>query len=84
MAGRVDQIQVVLAAVGRGVLERRGLRLDRDAALALQVHRIEHLRFHFAIAQAAAALNQAVGQRRFAVVDMRDDRKVADVLHAVQ
>ena len=45
------------------------------------VHRVEHLRFHFAIAQTAAALDQPVRERGFAVVDMGDDRKVSDVLH---
>ena len=62
--------------------QRRGLRLDRDAALALEVHRVEHLRLHLAVGQAAAALDQAIGERRLAVVDVRDDGKIADVLHA--
>ena len=82
MARRVDQVQVVDLAVARLVFERRGLRLDRDAALALDVHRVEHLRFHLAVAQAAAALDDAVGQRALAVVDVGNDREVADVVHA--
>ena len=82
MAGGVDQVEAVDAAVARRVLQRRGLRLDRDAALALDVHRVEHLRFHFPVAEAAAALDQAIGQRRFAVVDVGDDRKIADLIHA--
>ena len=57
------------------------LRLDGDAAFALQVHRIEHLRLHFARLQAAAQLDEAVSQRRFAVIDVGNDGKVADVLH---
>ena len=44
MAGRVDQVQVVGLAVGGRVLDPHGLRLDRDPALALEVHRVEHLR----------------------------------------
>ena len=32
--------------VARGVAQCGGLRLDGDAALALDVHRVEHLRFH--------------------------------------
>ena len=82
VAGGVDQVEAVDAAVARRVLQRRGLRLDRDAALALDVHRVEHLRFHLAVAQAAAALDQAIGQRRLAVVDVGDDREIADVVHA--
>ena len=82
VAGRVDQIELVGAAVPRGVLERRGLRLDRDAALALDVHRVEHLRFHLAIGEAAATLDQAIGKRRLAMVDVGDDREIADLIHA--
>jgi hypothetical protein len=81
VAGRVDQVELVGLAVARLVLQRRGLRLDGDAALALDVHRVEHLRFHLAVGQAAAALDDAVGQRALAVVDVGDDGEIADVLH---
>ena len=81
MPGRVDEIQLVGLAVARLVLQRSRLRLDGDAALALQVHGVEHLLGHLAVRQAAAALDEAVGKRRLAVVDVRDDREVADVLH---
>ena len=36
---------------------------DGDAALALQVHRVEHLLHHFALGQRAGHLEQAVRQR---------------------
>jgi hypothetical protein len=78
----VDQIQVVDASIACGVLKRRRLCLDRDAALALDVHRVEHLRFHLAIAQAAAALDQAIGERALAVIDVGNDREISDVVHA--
>ena len=77
----VDQVEVVDLAVARRVFERCGLRLDGDAALALDVHRVEHLRFHLAITQAAAALDDAIGQRALAVVDVGNDREIADVIH---
>ena len=54
------------------------MRLDRDAALALEVHRVEHLRFHLARLQRAGQLEKAVGERRLAVIDVRDDREIAD------
>ena len=78
---RIDQVELVRFAVARPVRQCGGLRLDRDPALALEVHRVEHLRFHLAIGQAAAPLDETVGQRRLAVVDVRDDREIADVLH---
>ncbi len=79
MARRVDQVQHVILAVAGVVFEPHGLRLDRDAALALDVHRVEHLLLHLARFQPAGELDDAVGQRRLAVVDMGDDGEVADV-----
>ena len=56
------------------------MRLDGDAALALEIHRVEDLRLHLARLQGAGDLEKAVRQRRLAVVDVRDDREVSDVL----
>ena len=81
MAGRVDQMQLVHLAVACLVFQRGGLRLDGDAALALQIHGVKHLRLHFTRRQTAAQLDDAVCQRRFAVVDVGDNGKVADVFH---
>ena len=80
VAGRVDQVQLVVLAVLRAVGEAHGLRLDGDAALALDVHGVEHLLLHLARFQPAGHLDQPVGERRFAVVDMGDDREIADVV----
>src|SRR3546814_10437129 len=44
---------------------------------------VEHLGFHLARGQASAQLDDAVGQGRLAVVDMGDDREIADVPHRV-
>ena len=51
---RVDQVDLIVEPVARAVLQRDALRLDRDAALALEVHRVEHLVLHLARRQAAA------------------------------
>jgi hypothetical protein len=76
---RVDEIQLVELAVFRFVVEADRLGLDGDAALALDVHGIEHLLLHLPGREAAAELDQAVRQCRLAVVDMGNDRKIADV-----
>ncbi len=81
VAGRVDQVQVVGLPVGGRVLDPHRLRLDRDPALALEVHRVEHLGLHFLRVDGAGDLEDAVGQGRLAVVDVGDDREVADVVH---
>jgi hypothetical protein len=79
VARRVDQVELVGLAVARVVGEAHRLGLDGDTPLAFQLHGIEHLLLHLPVAEPAAALNQAVGQRRLAVVDVGDDREVADV-----
>ena len=63
-----------------GVVDHaHGLRLDGDAALALDVHRVEHLLHHVALLDRVGELEDAVGQRGLPVVDVRDDREVAYV-----
>src|SRR5262245_31484343 len=80
MAGRVDQVEDIVLAILGLVFEPDGLRLDGDATLALDIHRIEHLLDHFARLQPAGELDQPVGQRRLAVVDVRDNREIADAV----
>ena len=53
--------------------------LDGDAALALKVHGVEDLGLHLARGQRAGELEEPVGESGLAVVDVRDDREVADV-----
>jgi hypothetical protein len=50
---------------------------DRDATFFFQVHRVEDLRGHLALRQRAGSLEQAVGQRGLAVVDMGDDAEIS-------
>jgi hypothetical protein len=69
--GCVDEVQDVVAPV-----QADGLELDRDAALALDVHRVEVLLPHQAGIDRARPFEQAVRQRRLAVVDVRDDAEV--------
>ena len=79
MPGGVDQMQLIGLAVLRGVHHAHRLRLDRDAALALEVHRVEHLRAHLTRRDRMRQLEDPIGERRLAVIDVRDDREVADV-----
>ena len=72
---RVDQVQLVALP---GHAHRLGL--DRDPALALELHRIQHLRPHVPSGDGVRHLENSIGERRLAVVDVRDDREVADVL----
>ena len=74
--GRVDDVELDVAVVDRRVLGE-----DRDALLALEVHRV-----HDAIgdvlvgAEGAGLPEHGVDERRLAVVDVGDDGDVAEVV----
>ena len=72
VARRVDQVDHVVA-----VVQPHRLELDGDAPLPLQVHRVEVLRAHVPGIDRPADLEDPVGQRGLAVVDVGDDRDVA-------
>ena len=80
VAGRVHEVEDIGFAVLGPVFEPHGLRLDGDAALALDIHGVEHLLDHVALRHRPRLLDETVGQRRLAVVDMGDDREVSDIL----
>ena len=73
MSGRIDQVQLVALP---GDAHRLGL--DRDPPLALEIHRIEQLGAHVAVGDGVRELENPVGQGRLPMVDMGDDREVAD------
>ena len=73
MPGRIDEIQLVGLAIIAEIGQRHRLRLDGDATLALDRIAVEDLRLHFTIGQAAADLDEAIGQGRLAVIDVRDN-----------
>jgi hypothetical protein len=76
VAGRVDDVELHAAVADRGVL-----REDRDALLALEVHRVhDALGDVLVLAERARLPEHGVDQRRLAVVDVGDDRDVAQVL----
>jgi hypothetical protein len=61
-------------------VDAHGAGLDGDPLLALEVHRVEHLRGHEALVDGVRHLQQPVRERRLSVVDVRDDAEVADAL----
>ena len=77
VAGRVDQVELVAAPE-----DAHGLGLDRDPALALELHAVEHLLPHLPPGQRLRDLEDAVGQRRLPMVDVGDDGEVADGVEA--
>ena len=73
MPRRINEIQLIHIAVRCCVIQGHALSFNRDAALALQIHRIENLLCHFALGQTTTVLNKAVSQCRFPVIDVRND-----------
>ena len=67
-------------AVARLVEQAHGVGLDGDPALALQVHRVEHLVDGLLGVHRPGERQEPVGQGGLAVVDVRDDGEVADRL----
>ena len=75
----VEEVQIGLAVLGL-VLHRNGVGLDRYAALALEIHRVESLLLELAQRHGLRKLQDAVRERGLAVVHVTgsaDD----DVLH---
>ena len=78
MARRVHQVELIGVAVRVVIIQPYGLRLDRDATLTLNVHVVEQLFFHVALGNHAAMLDEPVSQRRLAMINVRDDREIAN------
>ncbi len=78
MPGRIDEIELIFLAVRGAIMQANALGFDGDAALFFQIHGVEHLRGHFALAERAGQFQQAIGKGRLAMVDVRDNAEVAD------
>ena len=67
---------ILLAVVGF-VVQANGMGFDRDPALALQVHAVQDLLHHFALRERASVFEQAICERGFPVINMRNDGEIA-------
>ena len=76
---RVDEVQLVSLAVLGLVKHRHRVGLDGDAALPLQVHRIEQLVLHVARRDGAGPVQQPVRKRRLPMVNMGDDAEISNM-----
>ena len=78
MSGRIDQVEDIFVPVVRFIDDAAGLRLDRNASLALQIHVIQDLRLHFPLCKKPGFLDDAVRQGRLTVIDVGNDAKVSN------
>ena len=80
VAGRVHEVQLVVVTVLRAVGHRDRVRLDRDAALLLEVHRVEVLRRSSRACETVLVCSSSRSESVvFAVVDVGDDAEIAGV-----
>ncbi len=80
MSRRIDEVELVQLAIFRVIAHAHGVQLDRDAALALQVHRVEDLLAHQPLVQRPRQLDQPIGEGRFPMIDMGHDAEIADMI----
>ena len=79
VARRVDEVELVGFAIIGGIVDAYGLAFDGDAALALDVHAVKQLGLHIAMRHGARHLQNAVGERGLAMIDMGDDAEISDM-----
>ena len=77
MSGSIDQIHAVSIAVVCFVMQANTFRFDGDAALAFQIHRVEHLLGHLARRKRAGEFEQTIGKRGLAVINVGDDAEIS-------
>jgi hypothetical protein len=76
VAGGVDDVHLRAPDSDRGVLGE-----DRDALLALELHRIQHaLGYVLVLPERSGLPEERVDERRLAVIDVGDDRDVSEIV----
>ena len=78
MSRGVDEVEDIIVAILAVIMQPHGLGLDRDTALAFQVHLVKVLVGFLAVGKRSGRLEQAVRQGRFAMINVGDDGKVAN------
>src|SRR3989339_301706 len=74
MSGSINQIQCVVF-----VIHSSRSKLNRNTALTLQIHRIEHLLFHFTLFDCTCNFKQPISKCGLAMVNMSNNTKIADM-----
>ena len=80
MAGGIDEVEDVVLAVLGVVAQVYCPGLDGDAPLPLDVHVVQQLFLHIPAGDRLGVFEDAVGQGGFAVVNVGDDRKIANIV----
>ena len=73
VARRIDQIELIRLTIVGVIGNADGIGLDRNAALALDIHGVEQLRLHVAFVNGMGELEDAVADRGLAMINVRND-----------
>ena len=73
MSRSINEVKGVTLPIHANVL-----RLDGDATLSLEIHGVEVLSLHVARLNRTCHLKDAVGEGRLAMVNVGNDREIAD------
>ena len=76
MPWRINQIKFVCFAIPGYVVHGYGVGFDGYAPLPLQVHLVQELVLHYALADGASGLKEAVRQRGLSMVYVSDNAEV--------
>ncbi len=83
MSGRINQVEDVFLAIVQ-IFHLYGFAFDGNSAFTFQIHVVQYLFFGFAFGDGFGYLKQPVCQRALSVVNMGNDAKVSNVLHAAK
>jgi hypothetical protein len=72
VAGCINKVELIQFII-MTVFHPNCSSFDRNASLPLKFHVIEHLRLELTFLNGASVLQQSVGERTFAVIDVSND-----------
>jgi len=76
VAGGVEEVELVSFAILGLESKGDGVGFDSDPFLALEIHGVEVLGLRLTLGDGLSFLHEAIGQGRFAMIDVGDDGEV--------
>ncbi len=80
MSRGVDQVQYIFFPI-QGVIHLNGMAFNGDPPFTLQIHIVQNLRLQVFTLYGFGVFEQAIRQGAFAMVNMSNDTKIADIFH---
>jgi hypothetical protein len=78
VTGSINKVEDIFFAVGGSVGNRYSLALNRDTALAFNVHVVENLVLEISVIYDMRLLDKTIRKRGLAVINVRNNTKVSD------